>query len=800
MPGRLPVSYPRRKYFFYFFALLGLLGGSALAAQVPLLPSGPPSVADHSPLLTADGSYLYFSRQGHERNLGRANTDDIWMLPARDGGWGTPLNAGAPINSNLSDRAIGIDVSGNRLAVVRRGNGLPYLDLLERSGRSWRIAATRLLPDAAVGGTGLVYSFRDDLLFFSAAGPAADLDVFVSFYASASGSWLAAQPLPAPLSSAADEYAFSLAPDGRTAYLLRREVGAAVRRLRAELTVTQGRVEVNGIRPLSGSITGDGPLAVAATGNKAVTGESAMDRPMRLIEFAPALADLPPAATVITGRLSATAGQRPVNNKLRLLIGGETREVFVDRYGFYTYLSPPGSAPVLLSGSPGFYLIDTENGSAPEPDYENNYELAATRFSSDYRRREQEMAGWREELSATGSERTRLQRDRRAAASTARTAELAAGRNPTTGYEDPELDGLRHRYAQANGVEIPASGRATDTLPPPTSGWTPRNGTPPVQREADVLRAKYQRAQELRRQRSNGNYEEPAGRTNYPPATAAPPPVTTYDGLPARDLGVKSPAVAPDSSGVSGSIREGLYDDRTPAYYEEAAWEKKLGSKLDTRPGGTAPAAPLNPPPAAGTPYDPPTAAPVYPAPTAAYPTSAYPQPTNSAYPPPATAPPLDQRMESAVEAQRREERQLGLGTAPLMGDVSARGVPTPTSDAVSASGRETSLLSLTGGAKVVLDNLRFAPNSAIFKSTAEAELARLTYFLQSNSEVRIEIGAHSAGRLSYDFAQRLSDARAAAVRERLIQQGIDGVRIEARGYGKRFPTDGFQRIELRVL
>ncbi len=818
MLGRLPVFRPQWACSLLFTILLIVIGGKPPAAQASLLPAGPPNVADHSPLLTADGSHLYFSRRGHERNLGRANTDDIWILPARTTGWGTPLNAGAPINSNLSDQAIGIDVSGNRLAIIRRGNGLPYIDLLERSGRSWRITATRLLPDAAVAATDLCYSFSDDLLLFSTPGATADLDISVSFYAPTFNSWSPAELLPSPLNSAADEYAVSLAPDGHTCYLQRRSIDGTIQRLRAELSIDQDQVIVQNLHSFTGTSSGNGPLSVAVSSNRAVTSQTEADRPTRLYEFSPAVADLPPPATIITGRLGTATGQRPENDKLRLLVGGQTQEVFVDRYGFYTYLSPPGTTPVLLSDTPGYYLLDPEIRSSPEPDYENNYELAATRFSPDYRRREAELAGWRAEISTTGTERTRLQRDRRSATSAARAAGLVAGQPPTAGYEDPELAALRHRYAQANG-ELP-SVPGTDTVPPPTSGWTPRNGTVPAPTEADALRAKYQRAQELRRQRSNGNYSEAPATTSPPPAAAglpsptatatAPLPVTTYRGLPPRDPGIKSPVAVPDSSGMSGAIREGLYQNNAPAYYEEEAWEKKLGSKLDTRPGGPPPAAPLNPPPAAGTPYIPPSspvAAPVYPTPPSSYPgpSSAYPPAnTSSAYPPPATAPPFDQRMQSAIEAQRYEERQLGLGTTPIGDNTTVNGLSpaaaTPAQDNVSSPGNETTMLSLVSGTKVVLENLRFAPNSAILKPTAEAELARLTYYLQSNPDVRIEIGAHTAGRLSYDFAQRLSDARAAAVRERLIRQGIDGSRIEARGYGKQVPTDGLQRIELRVL
>jgi len=99
--------------------------------------------------------------------------------------------------------------------------------------------------------------------------------------------------------------------------------------------------------------------------------------------------------------------------------------------------------------------------------------------------------------------------------------------------------------------------------------------------------------------------------------------------------------------------------------------------------------------------------------------------------------------------------------------------------------------------------------DKAELKNESRPELNRGVEFLKSNPGIRIEIAGHtdSVGDASYNT--KLSQQRAEAVRQYFITGGIDGGRIQARGYGEAQPTadNGTEegrarnrRVEMRVM
>ncbi len=99
--------------------------------------------------------------------------------------------------------------------------------------------------------------------------------------------------------------------------------------------------------------------------------------------------------------------------------------------------------------------------------------------------------------------------------------------------------------------------------------------------------------------------------------------------------------------------------------------------------------------------------------------------------------------------------------------------------------------------------------DKAELKNESKPELNRGVEFLKSNPGIRIEIAGHtdSVGDASYNT--KLSQQRAEAVRQYFITGGIEGGRIQARGYGEAQPTadnsteEGRarnRRVEMRVM
>lgn len=99
-------------------------------------------------------------------------------------------------------------------------------------------------------------------------------------------------------------------------------------------------------------------------------------------------------------------------------------------------------------------------------------------------------------------------------------------------------------------------------------------------------------------------------------------------------------------------------------------------------------------------------------------------------------------------------------------------------------------LTPLRKGEKIILDNLYFDANKSIIKPESFEELNRLYEFLKANPGTTIEIGGHTNGLCSESYCEKLSLNRANAVREYLINKGIDAIRISTFGYGSTQPID----------
>ena len=75
-------------------------------------------------------------------------------------------------------------------------------------------------------------------------------------------------------------------------------------------------------------------------------------------------------------------------------------------------------------------------------------------------------------------------------------------------------------------------------------------------------------------------------------------------------------------------------------------------------------------------------------------------------------------------------------------------------------------------------------------KPESFAELNKLKLFLSENPTIRIELRGHTDTQGSDTHNLDLSDRRAKAVRDFLVQKGIVVDRIQAKGFGENMPID----------
>lgn len=90
----------------------------------------------------------------------------------------------------------------------------------------------------------------------------------------------------------------------------------------------------------------------------------------------------------------------------------------------------------------------------------------------------------------------------------------------------------------------------------------------------------------------------------------------------------------------------------------------------------------------------------------------------------------------------------------------------------------------------VILKNVFFETGSAALKASSTVELDRLKTLLNENPALKIQINGHTDNVGSDEDNLALSEARAVAVQQYLIDQGIAGDRLRAKGFGETQPID----------
>lgn len=124
---------------------------------------------------------------------------------------------------------------------------------------------------------------------------------------------------------------------------------------------------------------------------------------------------------------------------------------------------------------------------------------------------------------------------------------------------------------------------------------------------------------------------------------------------------------------------------------------------------------------------------------------------------------------------------------------------------------QEILLERIVEGKKVSLDDIQFQAASDKFLKTAESSLKSLLHFMELNKTVKIEVGGHvnGPGQSNSQEFKKLSLDRAIAVKDFLIENGIESNRIQYLGYGNSkmiFPDPKIEdehsanrRVEIKI-
>ena len=122
---------------------------------------------------------------------------------------------------------------------------------------------------------------------------------------------------------------------------------------------------------------------------------------------------------------------------------------------------------------------------------------------------------------------------------------------------------------------------------------------------------------------------------------------------------------------------------------------------------------------------------------------------------------------------------------------------------------RDLELTPLKVGETVQLNNIFFVQSKAEILPESEPELERLLKLLNENPSLEVELGGHTDNQGSSSANLRLSEARALAVMNYLIEHGINKKRLKYKGYGGTRPIASNaspetrkknRRVEIKIL
>ncbi len=85
----------------------------------------------------------------------------------------------------------------------------------------------------------------------------------------------------------------------------------------------------------------------------------------------------------------------------------------------------------------------------------------------------------------------------------------------------------------------------------------------------------------------------------------------------------------------------------------------------------------------------------------------------------------------------------------------------------------------------VILNNIYYDFDKATIRQDAMPELAKVISFMNSTPNVAVELRAHTDARGKADYNMKLSESRAAAAMNYIVQKGVDDLRLSSKGFGE---------------
>lgn len=100
----------------------------------------------------------------------------------------------------------------------------------------------------------------------------------------------------------------------------------------------------------------------------------------------------------------------------------------------------------------------------------------------------------------------------------------------------------------------------------------------------------------------------------------------------------------------------------------------------------------------------------------------------------------------------------------------------------------------------ITFNNITFELGSSTLTWSAQQSLAQVARAFSSQKDFKVQIAGHTDSQGAADFNQRLSEQRAAAVKQFLIENGVEEERLESVGYGVTQPIADNSTVSGRAM
>lgn len=109
----------------------------------------------------------------------------------------------------------------------------------------------------------------------------------------------------------------------------------------------------------------------------------------------------------------------------------------------------------------------------------------------------------------------------------------------------------------------------------------------------------------------------------------------------------------------------------------------------------------------------------------------------------------------------------------------------------------------------IELEGINFGSDQSVLSADIKIAIEELKTFLLNNETVVIELQGHTNSVPPHLYCDELSQQRANAIRDYLIDQGVNPYNLKAKGYGKRKPVasnntnsgrKSNQRVDVQIL